>query len=460
MNIAVFGTGFYYEKYKYYLNDCNIQYLIDNNVEKKGTKIDGIEIYEPNQINYEQCAYIIILVKRYEKIKKQLLDLNVPADKIIVYSDIAKILPFKLAIKTEEGEITLKNWIEKNKSPRIMIISHELSRTGVPVALMNLSLLLKKMNYSVLLVSMLGGSLCTELFENDIDYIEDLIFFYRDLEFLNFAKNFDLFLPGTVSLCGELLPFAELGKPVVWWIHESYVNFYLDQKNPLKDFENVSYYAGGKRVIKALQNYWGIEYVSELLYYLPEKRYYEKKDNCGRIRFALIGAFSIRKAQDILVSAMRLLPKKYQNLYEILFVGVVLESEKKYYMDVKSRCFNFEHISEMSQSDLDIFYNTIDVLICPSRDDPMPIVVTEAMQYGIPCIVSEQVGQEEYIQSGESGFVFENEDFEALSQIMQYIIENPIQLKEMGNKARKIYEENFSENQIREKLEVIFNELL
>lgn len=40
MKIAVFGTGKYYQKYRPYLDNCDIQYLLDNdkkNRERKST---------------------------------------------------------------------------------------------------------------------------------------------------------------------------------------------------------------------------------------------------------------------------------------------------------------------------------------------------------------------------------------------------------------------------------------
>jgi glycosyltransferase involved in cell wall biosynthesis len=47
-------------------------------------------------------------------------------------------------------------------------------------------------------------------------------------------------------------------------------------------------------------------------------------------------------------------------------------------------------------------------LICASRDDPMPVVVTEAMMFSKVCICSENTGSANIIQDGNSGFVYKD----------------------------------------------------
>lgn len=75
----------------------------------------------------------------------------------------------------------------------------------------------------------------------------------------------------------------------------------------------------------------------------------------------------------------------------------------------------------------------------------MPVVVTQAMQYGIPCIVSDQTGQSEYINNGENGFVFKSEDIKELTRLLVFCIDNKDNMKELGSKSSEIYEKYFSE---------------
>lgn len=76
----------------------------------------------------------------------------------------------------------------------------------------------------------------------------------------------------------------------------------------------------------------------------------------------------------------------------------------------------------------------------------MPIVVTQAMGNGIPCIISTEVGQVEYINDKENGIVIE-------AGAMEYCINNRDKLPEMGRLSEKIFETYFSETIMRRKSE-------
>ena len=103
----------------------------------------------------------------------------------------------------------------------------------------------------------------------------------------------------------------------------------------------------------------------------------------------------------------------------------------------------------MNQEQLDRFYQHIDVLLCPSRDDPMPIVVTQAMMHAKPCIISENVGQSEYIKQGENGFTFRNEKTDELAECMVWTLEHRPELRVIGERTREIYETEFSKDSMR-----------
>ena len=58
------------------------------------------------------------------------------------------------------------------------------------------------------------------------------------------------------------------------------------------------------------------------------------------------------------------------------------------------------------EAQMDKFYSAIDILVLPSlQPDPLPTVVLEAMQYGIPVISTPQGGALEMITENETGGV-------------------------------------------------------
>ena len=119
-----------------------------------------------------------------------------------------------------------------------------------------------------------------------------------------------------------------------------------------------------------------------------------------------------------------------------------------------------EWMEELPQEELDQYYENIDVLICPSRDDPMPIVVTQAMMHEKTCIVSDEGGQAEFIIHKKNGFIFKSEDRRALKETLMWVADHRECLSMIGRESREIYDREFSEKIMLEKLSVIFQEVI
>ena len=117
-------------------------------------------------------------------------------------------------------------------------------------------------------------------------------------------------------------------------------------------------------------------------------------------------------------------------------------------------------LGEMTRREIQRVFEEIDVLVCPSVEDPLPIVVTEALMYGKTCIVSDSIGMADYIAEGQNGFVFPKGNGEALSERMEWIIENRELLWQIGQNARQTYENHFTLDRFGERLEEILQKVL
>jgi len=96
------------------------------------------------------------------------------------------------------------------------------------------------------------------------------------------------------------------------------------------------------------------------------------------------------------------------------------------------------------ENQMDAFYSAVDILILPSQlPDPMPTVVLEAMQYGIPVVATPQGGAMEMIANNETGiFIPMNEVFIAVDKIQALIQSN--NYISMGLMAKKKVQQYFS----------------
>ena len=100
-------------------------------------------------------------------------------------------------------------------------------------------------------------------------------------------------------------------------------------------------------------------------------------------------------------------------------------------------------MGKLNRSEMYETYGKIDVVVCPSLEDSLPIVVTEGMMYGKTCIVSDKTGSARYIRNRENGLICKAGDPGDLCRQMRWVIHNREKLVAIGKKARRIYEQNF-----------------
>jgi len=112
----------------------------------------------------------------------------------------------------------------------------------------------------------------------------------------------------------------------------------------------------------------------------------------------------------------------------------------------------FEH-------EIDKFYSSIDLLILPSQlPDPLPTVVLEAMQYGIPVAATAQGGALEMIAENETGIFIPINNVEAAADKIQDLLITEKYLV-MGEAAKQREKHLFSKLVYEQKISSLINSL-
>jgi len=96
---------------------------------------------------------------------------------------------------------------------------------------------------------------------------------------------------------------------------------------------------------------------------------------------------------------------------------------------------------QISQSELPNLYSSSDLYISASHSDGTSISLLEAIACGIPVIVSDIPGNQEWIEPGFHGWLFPDGDHEALAEAIIDAFRKRDRLPIMGNNARKLAEE-------------------
>lgn len=163
-----------------------------------------------------------------------------------------------------------------------------------------------------------------------------------------------------------------------------------------------------------------------------------------RMIFTTIGYIEWRKGQDLLIDAIEEISVERQDqcLFWIVGQDCSLMAQR-----IRERIADKPWIrmtGTVSREEIHEILKNTDVLICPSREDPMPTVCAEAMMHCLPCLVSDAIGTAAYISDGANGMIFKSEDVSALHEKILWCMENRETVKRMGTEAYKVFVSVFS----------------
>ncbi len=98
------------------------------------------------------------------------------------------------------------------------------------------------------------------------------------------------------------------------------------------------------------------------------------------------------------------------------------------------------------QADIRPFLSIADVFVLPSYREGLPNSLLEAGAMALPSIVTDINGCNEVIENGVNGFLIPPKDMQSLSHSMLYILSSDIDLNAMGQAARKLVAEKYSQD--------------
>jgi glycosyltransferase involved in cell wall biosynthesis len=95
----------------------------------------------------------------------------------------------------------------------------------------------------------------------------------------------------------------------------------------------------------------------------------------------------------------------------------------------------------LSQAEVAAAYAAADVFVLPSAVEPWGLVVNEAMNFGLPLVVSNKVGcSEDLVRPGWNGLVFDHRNPDALADALLTLVSNTRLRIEFGNRSRRLIE--------------------
>lgn len=130
-------------------------------------------------------------------------------------------------------------------------------------------------------------------------------------------------------------------------------------------------------------------------------------------------------------------------------------------IDIKKYLERVHFTGMILHSDIPDVLRTSDVFVFPSLGEGLSLSTLEAAACGLPLIVSENSGVNDYVSEGEEGFVIPIQNVDAIVNRVEWFYENQDRIEEMGNKARKMALQftwdNYYEQSAKAIKEVVYN---
>lgn len=412
-------------------------------------KISRIEL---DELKNEMCDFVLITGNNLDNKYINLLRHGIHSYKIRTIGDLCCERREVIEQTIYYNEMCMEN-LDNQENRKILMVAQDLAESGAPVALFQLACCLLKMGYRIRVYCQCDGPMRNLFLKQGIPVIvEDLNNRQNLINWLHWEK-FEFVVVNTLLQYKLVHKLGLAEVKVLWWLHEceNYYNTILEYEGKLPTMgKNIYVACVGKRVEDSFKHFYGSHpNVFELLYGIDDRCKNEMKEQQQKEKlvFAVIGAIQYRKSQDIFISAIRKLPKEDRKKCIFRIIGEAAFENNglmQYVKEAAAEIEELEYDGALSYEAMQRMYDEIDVVVCPSRIDPMPVVVTEGFMFHKVCIISDRIGTAEYVTDGQEGFLCEVGDAEKLAEKMQFIINNQQKMKNITENGRKIYDKYFT----------------
>lgn len=351
---------------------------------------------------------------------------------------------------------------------RVLLISHLMNLTGAPKVLLNMALALKKNGYDPVIATLKQGELSRVAEEEDIPVVVLSAFEDEKLakNIVSFANLFEVIVFNTVESMriAHILKYTKAYK--IAWLHEGNETLNKISKKQILRINGMNrIFTCAEYCNQFFEPYLEEKKNMEVLHYgvngdeirgLAKGVVYEETE---KTIFIIIGTIGFRKGHDILLRAISMLPEDILEKSEFWFVGSVIDEEVGCMLhDILDTYDNVKDFGQVSNKRVIELLARADVLLCPSIDDPMPVVITEAMILEKPVLTTTHVGTSRFIQDKVNGFLIEDVCEEKVADYISYIVEQGDALREVGRNGYHIFQKYLSNEAFEHRVREIFDE--
>jgi glycosyltransferase involved in cell wall biosynthesis len=184
---------------------------------------------------------------------------------------------------------------------------------------------------------------------------------------------------------------------------------------------------------------------------------------CAEASHLIITAANIRRVKglDVLVRAAAIVQREFPRA-TFLIVGGILEPEYARELEELTRTLSLSDTVQFlgARKDVMPLLAISDVFCLPSRSEGFSNSLVEAMASGLPCVATRVGGNAEALADGQSGFIVDSDDPQAMAERILILLRDPELRRGMGQRAKETVESRFSAQSMITQLVGVYDELL
>lgn len=344
---------------------------------------------------------------------------------------------------------TQGNLARTDDAKDVLIISHELTLTGAPIALIALCKDVISRGDIPVVISPVDGPLKQAFLEMGITVIIDQSIINGHWFFRQQYQHYDVVIANTLVVGRAVEELSSSLTKVYWWIHESRAAFEMFKNClPKKIGNNVTVIPVSEYVANLLREFTNYHVWHQLIpatiNEASEIEFAPAFQPSDSSKILVIGSIEVRKGQDLVVDAIKLLSNSTNLKGDVEFYGLAFDQNILNQIENNTSLGNlklrYEGVVEHEKL-LDRMVQAKAILIA-SRDEPLSLVAIEAFMLGKPCIISNSCGIATYCNNKNAIF-FESGNAEELANVLGKLLRGEFDLKSLSTGARQLFEDEF-----------------
>jgi glycosyltransferase involved in cell wall biosynthesis len=245
-----------------------------------------------------------------------------------------------------------------------------------------------------------------------------------------------------------------MGKPCIWWVHESQFGVEYSRQYPFVPgaFRAADVLAFPTRATASLYREYASEDKEDKIEILrpglnTEKLTRPPGKNVDRrlLKIVNVASYEPRKGQDIQVRSLDKLPAEIEIECELIGRKLDWWFSQKLSFSARSRPV-LKVLGELPNPDVLAHIGSADIFVLPSRDEALPVTLLEAMYFSKAIIASRSGGIPEVIEHGVNGLIFDVEDVYQLRDCIIELYQDRDYLEKLGQRGRETLMNELSVN--------------